>query len=227
LNSNFEDWRRANPDTPAEEFKFSYKKMNPAGSLFDGMKLLDVSKNVISKMTAKEVYDEVISWTSEFDSELSELLKADPNKAIAILSIGRGGNKPRKDIGIWSEVRSYLGFFYDCLFKVIDPMPQNVSTEDAAEILSRYTQLYSSEDDATLWFKKITNLAVSLGYAAKPKEYKENPDAYKGHVGDISMVLRIAVTGKAASPDLYSVMQILGKETITERLNAAKDAMCN
>lgn len=221
LNSNFEDWRRANPDLPATSFPFSYKKMNPAGSLFDYMKLCDVSKNVISRMTSEEVYREILEWTDEFDSELYEFLKADEQKALAILSIGRGGNKPRKDIGTWSEIRAYLGFFYDPLFSKVDGMPENVSKEDTVEILKRYCDIYDPNDDSTVWFEKITKLSTDLGFAAKPKEYKANPEAYKGHVGDISMVLRIAVTGKAASPDLCTVMSILGKEKVLERLNNA------
>jgi glutamyl-tRNA synthetase len=221
LNSNFEDWRRANPDQPATAFPFSYKKMNPAGSLFDYMKLCDVSKNVISRMTADEVYTEILEWTKEFDQELFALLKADKEKAIAILSIGRGGNKPRKDIGTWKEIRSYLGFFYDSLFETLDPMPENVSKEDTLEILKRYCEIFDPADDPGVWFEKITTLATNLGFAAKPKDYKANPEAFKGHVGDISMVLRIAVTGKAASPDLCSVMNILGKEAVIERLNAS------
>ncbi len=218
LNSNFEDWRRANPDTPASEFRFSYKKMNPAGSLFDKMKLLDVSKNVIAKMTAEKVLELVLEWTAEFDPELCGFLSADREKALAILSIGRGGAKPRKDIAVWSEMREYLGFFYDDLFVEKDPMPENLSKEDIKEILTQYLPLYSPKDDGTVWFEKLTQLAVSLGFAAKPKEYKQNPQAYKGHIGDVSMVLRVAVTGKTASPDLCSCMQILGKETVCRRI---------
>lgn len=221
LNSNYEDWRRANPNASTDEFPFSYKKMNPAGSLFDYMKLLDVSKNVISKMSAERVYEEILSWTEEFDPELYQNLKNDPKKAIAILSIGRGGEKPRKDIATWSDIRSYLGFFYDDIFAAVDAMPENVSEEDAKEILSRYLSLYDPKSDSTLWFETITNLATDLGFAAKPKDYKKNPEAYKGHVGDVSMVLRIAVTGKAASPDLYSVMQILGEDCVKTRIQNA------
>ncbi len=221
LNSNFEEWRRANPDLLASAFPFSYKKMNPAGSLFDYMKLCDVSKNVISRMTAEEAYKEILAWTEEFDKELFVALKADKKKALAILSIGRGGAKPRKDIATWKEIRSYLGFFYDQFFKMLDPMPENVSNEDIVEILKRYCNIYNSDDDSTVWFEKITKLATDLGFAGKPKEYKANPEAFKGHVGDISMVLRIAVTGKAASPDLCSVMSILGKDKVLERLKVA------
>ncbi len=221
LNSNFEDWRRANPAIPAEEFPFSYQKMNPAGSLFDYMKLMDVSKNVISRMTSEEVLSEVLAWTAEYDVKLHELLKEDTNKALAIFSIGRGGEKPRKDIGTWSEVRSYLDFFYQETFTVSESMPDNVSKEDVLSILNAYKKIYDDSDDAGIWFEKIKELASSLGFAPKPKDYKNNPEAYKGHVGDVSMILRIAVTGKTASPDLCSVMQIMGKEEVLNRIDRA------
>lgn len=221
LNSNFEDWRRANPDAPTDDFKFSYKKMNPAGSLFDHMKLIDVSKNVISRMTAREVLDEILGWTAEFDSELHELLSDDQEKALQILSIGRGGPKPRKDIATWGEIRAYLGFFYEKLFAVQEAFPENVCAADTISVLERYVDIFDMADDSSAWFEKITALAVDLGFAAKPKEYKADPEAFKGHVGDISMILRIAVTGKSASPDLYSVMQILGKDEVVKRLQRA------
>ena len=162
LNSNFEDWRRANPFASTDEFKFSYKKMNPAGSLFDYMKLLDVSKNVISKMTANEVYTEILNWTAEFDPELNVLLSSDPEKALAILSIGRGGDKPRKDIATWGEIRSYLGFFYDPIFSVEESLDESMNREDALAILDSYASIYDECDDSGLWFEKITNLAVLL-----------------------------------------------------------------
>lgn len=225
LNSNFEDWRRANPKEPTDRFPFSYKKMNPAGSLFDAMKLLDVSKNVISRMSAEQVYDEVLNWTEEFDTELYQLLKSDREKAIAILSIGRGGDKPRKDIATWREIRSYFGFFYDELFEIADPLSENLDLSDAIEILSRYESRYDETADSTAWFETITAIAVELGFAAKPKEYKQNPEAYKGHVGDVSMVLRLAVSGKTASPDLYSVMKILGKEAVLRRIRSYRDTL--
>jgi len=219
LNSNFEDWRRANPDLPAEDFKFSYKKMNPAGSLFDPLKLMDVSKNVISRMSAEKVFDSVLEWTKEFDSELYGFLSENSEKAIRIFSIGRGGPKPRKDIGIWKEIRSYISFFYDPLFQITDPLPEQIAKEDVRQVLLRYRDLYVESDTSDVWFQRITDLAVQLGFASKPKEFKNNPEAYKGHVGDISMILRIALTGKSASPDLYSVMQILGRETVLKRLD--------
>ncbi len=224
LNSNFEDWRRANPDQSADAFKFSYKKMNPAGSLFDYLKLTDVSKNIISRMTAEEVYENVAAWTAKFDQDLHTFLTADPEKAKAIFSIGRGGDKPRKDLATWKEVRPYLSFFYDDLFQMDNSFPENVTEEDRKTILAQFSENYDPDMDGTQWFELVTKIAVENGFAAKPKEYKAEPEKYKGHVGDVSMILRIAVTGKSASPDLWSVMQILGKETVLKRLSAALNA---
>lgn len=221
LNSNYEDWRRANPALPADTFKFSYNKMNPAGSLFDYMKLLDVSKNVISKMTADQVYNQVVDWSEKYDLELFRYLTADPDKAKAIFSIGRSGDKPRKDLATWKEVRPYLSFFYDDLFQIMDDFPENVSKPDREAILTEFISVYAPEDDAVAWFEKVTEIAVHNGFAAKTKEYKASPDSYKGHVGDVSMILRVAITGKKASPDLHSVMRILGKETVINRLKAS------
>ena len=225
LNSNFEDWRRANPDLPADAFKFSYKKMNPAGSLFDYMKLLDVSKNVISKMSAEEVYEQVLRWTEKFDPELNGYLKAEPEKAVAVFRIGRGGDKPRKDISAWKDVRDYLSFFFDPLFVAPGSLSENVSREDQIQVLSDYLKAYDPEEDGSAWFETVTRVATMNGFAAKPKEYKSEPEKYKGHVGDVSMILRVAVTGKTASPDLWSVMQILGKDVVLKRLNDALHAL--
>ena len=166
-----------------------------------------------------------MNWTKEFDADLYQLLLADKDKAIRILSIGRGGNKPRKDLATWNEIRNYLGFFYESLFKITDSFPENVSKEDSLAVLSRFAEIYDESDDSNSWFEKITVLAVSLGYAAKPKDYKASPESYKGHVGDISMILRIAVTGKCASPDLYSVMNILGKAEVLKRLANAAESL--
>ncbi len=218
LNSNYEDWRRANPDAPADSFKFSYKKMNPAGSLFDYMKLCDVSKNVISKMTAETVYDKVIEWASEFDADFAEKLSGDKDFAIKILSIGRGGKKPRKDYAIWSETKQYMSFFYDDYFKMEDAIPDNFDKADVKSALTEFICVYDEADSAEEWFNKVKIIAEKIGYAPEVKLYKNDPDAYKGHVGDVSMFIRIAVTGKLNSPDLYEVMHILGKEKSLSRI---------
>lgn len=221
LNSNFEDWRIANPTAPMDDFQFTTKKMGNSGSLFDIDKLKDVSKNTISVMSADEVYNEVTGWAKDYDQQLYTLLTSDEQKAKAIFAIGRGGAKPRKDIAIWSEVKDYLAFFYDELYVPAAAYPENVAKEDAIAILTQYKGIYSPADDGDTWFEKVRELGSALGFAAKPKDYKKNPDQYKGHVGDVSQVIRLAITGRTNSPDLCSVMQILGEETCQKRLDEA------
>ena len=221
LNSNFEDWRIANPTAPMNDFQFTTKKMGNSGSLFDIDKLKDVSKNTISVMSADEVYNEVTGWAKDYDQQLYTLLTADEQKAKAIFAIGRGGAKPRKDIAIWSEVKDYLAFFYDELYVPAAAYPENVAKEDAIAILTQYKGIYSPADDGDTWFNKVRELGETLGFAAKPKDYKKNPDQFKGHVGDVSQVIRLAITGRTNSPDLCSVMQILGETTCQQRLDEA------
>ena len=220
LNSNFEDWRRANPDAPVDSFKFSYKKMNPAGSLFDEMKLRDVSKNVISRMSADEVFDQVVSFAKEYDKELYGHLTADPAYSKAILSIGRGGKKPRKDFAVWTDVKPYLDFFFDDWFKVVDEYPAQFERSDIRLALERFKESFDIADDSTVWFDKIKAITESLGFATDMKAYREDPAAFGGSVADVSMFLRVAVTGKLNSPDMYAAMQVLGKDRVIARIDA-------
>ena len=221
LNSNYEDWRRANSAADAGTFKFSYKKMNPAGSLFDEDKLRDVSKEVLSRMSAEQVYALAKSWTGIYDREFYDKLTADPAYAIAILAIGRGGKKPRKDLAVFSELKAYMAFFYDDYFQVEADMPP-FDPADLRGILSDYVCLYTETDDQDAWFEKIRTLGEKYGFCPDTKTYKANPDAYKGHVGDVSMILRVAVTGRRNSPDMFEVMRILGRERVVARLRAAE-----
>ncbi len=220
LNSNFEDWRRANPDADVDSFKFSYKKMNPAGSLFDEAKLRDVSKNVISRMSAERVYDELLDFAREFDTDLYEHLARDPDYAKAILSIGRGGKKPRKDFAVWTDVKPYLDFFFDDWFSIRDTYPAEFPKADIKAALAAFKESYDPADDSNAWFEGIKAIADGLGYASDMKAYKENPAAYKGSVADISMFLRVAVTGRLNSPDMYASMQVLGRERVLARIDA-------
>ena len=220
LNSNFEDWRRANPDAAVDTFKFSHKKMNPAGSLFDEAKLRDVSKNVISRMSADRVYDEVVSFAKDYDEALYTHLTADPAYAKSILAIGRGGKKPRKDFAVWTDVKPYLDFFYDDWFAVTDAYPEQFKTTDIKAALEHFKATFDPADDSNVWFDKIKAVADALGYASDMKAYKENPAAFGGSVADVSMFLRVAVTGRMNSPDMYSVMQILGKDRVFARIDA-------
>ncbi len=219
LNSNFEEWHAANPDKAYTDFPFNIKKMGTAGCLFDFNKLNDVSKNVICRWDAEKVYSYLTEWAKEYDSEFADVLTADPDKALKILSIGRGGKKPRKDFGVWSEVKAYMGFFYDKFFSICDEYPESFNKEDIKKALLSFLETYEPSDDMNTWFDKIKTIAASLGFAADMKEYKADPDAFKGNVADISMFIRVAVTGKMNAPDLYTVMNILGKEKTAERIN--------
>ncbi|MBE6629919.1 MAG: glutamate--tRNA ligase [Ruminococcaceae bacterium] len=225
LNSNFEDWRRANPDAPVDAFKFSHKKMNPAGSLFDEAKLRDVSKNVISRMSAERVYDEVCDFAKDYDADLYAHLTADPAYTKSILAIGRGGKKPRKDFAVWTDVKPYLDFFFDDWFKIADTYPENFDKEDIKKALDLFLASFDPTDDMNVWFDKIKQVADALGFASDMKAYKEDPTAYRGNVADVSMFLRVAVTGKLNSPDMYAVMQILGEDRVRARIQNMKNAL--
>lgn len=220
LNSNFEDWRRANPDAPIGDFKFSVKKMNAAGSLFDIAKLCDVSKNVIAKFDAEKVYSYVLEWAKDYDPDFAKELEAEKEASIAVLSIGRGGKKPRKDIAVWTDVKDYMGFIFDGYYNAEGEYPENFDKKLIADVLKAYIEVYSENDEQTEWFDKIKDVSEKFGFARETKEYKASPESYKGHVGDISAFIRVAVTGKQNAPDLYSVMKIMGKDKIISRINA-------
>ena len=219
LNSNYEDWRRANPDAAADTFKFSPKKLNPAGSLFDYAKLTDVSKNVISKMEADKVYALLTEWAKEFDPDFGAKLEADAEFATKILAIGRGGKKPRKDLAVWKDAKPYMGFFYDDYLEtpVFDEKFDKAVVIDA---LNRFLDKFDIADDANTWFNKVKEITEDMGFTSDMKAYKADPSAFPGTVADISTFIRQAVTGKTNSPDLYSVMQILGYDRTVARIQA-------
>ncbi len=219
-NSNFENWRRANPDKSIEEFELQLNKMSVSGALFDMVKLLDVSKIVISKMTAEEVYNNTLKWACKYNKELLKLLE-DKEYAIKVFGIERGNKKPRKDIAKWSDVLENIEYMYDEEFynKKQNYEYQVINNkEDIKKILNLYIEKYYNEnDDKQAWFDKIKELAGEMGYAKEVKEFKANPDMYKAHVGDVSTVLRIALTGRTNTPDMYKIMKVLGKERIEKR----------
>ena len=219
LNSSFEDWRRANPDTDLDEFKFSPKKLNPAGSLFDYAKLVDVSKNVISRMDAETVYTLLTEWAQEFDADFGAKLANDPEFATKILAIGRGGKKPRKDLAVWKDAKEYMGFFYDeyLTAPVFDEKFDKATVKAALE---KFVAVYDYADDSATWFDKVKAITEELGFTTDMKAYKADPSAFPGTVADISTFIRQAVTGKTNAPDLHTVMQILGKERSLARINA-------
>lgn len=220
-NSNFEDWRKTNKTAPQSAFPFNLKKMSASGALFDLAKLNDVSKNVISVMSAEEVYTLVTDWAKEYNEKLYALLTRDPEFSTKLFSIDRGTAKPRKDIAKWSEIESYCEYFFDELYTPDYTMPENVSNKEASAILKKYLEVYSHSQDKDGWFDTVKSICEPLGYTPNVKEYKKNPEAYKGHVGDVSSVIRIAVTSRRNTPDLYAIMQLLGEEKVRERITAA------
>ncbi|MFR5683013.1 MAG: glutamate--tRNA ligase [Clostridia bacterium] len=223
-NSNFEMWRKQNPDAPINEFELQINKMSVSGALFDLVKILDISKTIISKYDAQKVYDEALAWANKYDSNLKNLLEADKEYTLKVLGIERGNVKPRKDIAKWSDLEENIGYMYP-EFKQTDheyEYQKITDKEEIRKILEGYMNLYySTSDDKQTWFNRIKDLAESLGYAREVKEFKQNPDSYPGHVGDISTVLRVALTSKSNTPDLYEIMQVLGEEEIRQRYELA------
>lgn len=224
ISSGFEDWRRANPDTPAMDYPFNLKKMSSSGCLFDLVKLNDVSKNVICRMNAGTVYERVAAWAEEFDADFFSVISADSERSTAILNIDRESPKPRKDIAKWSEVKDYISYFFPEYYQRDYTLPENISAADAKSIAEKYAEVFSLDDDKDEWFSKIKEICEPLGFTPNVKEYKNNPDAYKGHVGDVSTVIRIALTSRRNTPDLYSIMQLLGENEIRARLAEAADS---
>ena len=224
-NSTFENWRRQNKDAEIEKFDFKLNKMSVSGALFDMVKLQDVSKIVISKMTAKEVYEKSLEWANRHDEELAKMLE-DKEYSLKVLGIERGNTKPRKDIAKWSDVKENIIYMYDDKFLNEEQnYPYQVINDqnDINRILDLYIEkYYNPEDDKQTWFNKIKELAGEMGYAEEVKEFKANPEMYKAHVGDVSTVLRIALTGRTNTPDMYEIMEVLGKTSMTKRFEKAK-----
>ena len=223
-NSTFENWRRANPDKDISEFQLQINKMSVSGALFDMVKLLDVGKTVISKFTAEKVYEEALKWSSRHDKELEKLLE-NKEYSLKVFGIERGNKKPRKDIAKWSDVKDNIEYMYDELFysKKQDYPYQTINDKNEIEkILNLYIEKYYDEnDDKQVWFDKIKELSGELGYAKEVKEFKENPGKYTAHVGDVSTVLRVALTSRTNTPDMYEIMKILGNKRIEERFRKA------
>ncbi len=219
--SDFEDFRRANPTADYKAFKFNIKKMSVSGALFDTDKLNDVSKTVISRMKARKVVDYILEWAKEFDAEFYDILKKDENKTVAVFNIDRENPKPRKDIIKWSDAKQYSGFMFDELFQPQFDLPDHISKESAVKILEAYKEVYDAEQDNSQWFDTIKSICPAAGFATDTKAYKQEPEKYKGSPGDASTVIRVAVTGRTNTPDLCSIMKVLGTEAVMERLQNA------
>ena len=223
-NSSFENWRKQNPDKDIAEFDLQLNKMSVSGSLFDMVKLLDVSKNTISRFDAEKVYNLAVDWARQYDKELEKMLE-DREYSLKVFGIERGNKKPRKDIAKWSDVMENIGYMYDEKFyEKLQEYPYQVisSKEEIEKILTLYMEKYYDEaDDKQTWFDKIKAMSVELGYAGEVKEFKANPEKYSAHVGDVSTVLRVALTSRTNTPDMYEIMQVLGKDRCFKRLEKA------
>ncbi|MBQ2059237.1 MAG: glutamate--tRNA ligase, partial [Firmicutes bacterium] len=222
LNSDYEEWRSANPDASMDGFDFRLSKMSSSGTFFDINKLNDVSKEVLARKSSREILDFMLEWADGFHPDIAALFRADEEKMLKIFDIDRTGEKPRKDLVYAEQIFAFIKYFFDECFEYESEWPAEAAA-DRKEILRRYLEGYDPADDNSAWFGKVRDLAVELGYAAKPKDYKKDPASYKGHVGHVSSVIRIAVTGRANSPDLWTVQQIMGTEQVRSRVEAAME----
>ena len=217
LNSNYEEWRMENPEADIDEFKFTTEKMSNSGALFDLDKLNDVSKEAMLHIPAYEIAEFLKDWSLEFAPEYGYVFD-DMDLLVKILDLGRDEKKPRKDLVYARQIMEFISYFYDQSFKVIDEVPAEAEA-DTVKILEEYLSSYNHSDTQEEWFNKIREIATNLGYAAKPKDYKKNPDDYKGHVGHVSTVIRLALVGRAQSPDVWAIQQIMGEEMVRDRIN--------
>ena len=220
-NSNFEDWRRMNKTESIDKFPVNLKKMSVSGALFDMVKLTDVSKNVICQMSADNVFSLSYEWAKEYCPELAALYEQDTERATAILNIDRENKKPRKDIAKWSDIPEYISYMYDETFVPCYELTGNATPELAVKVLEKYIDAVNLDDDKDAWFGRMKDICPLVGCTPNVKEYKQNSDDFAGHVGDVSTIIRVALTGRTNTPDLYSITALLGEKTVKSRLEAA------
>ena len=214
-NSSFENWRRQNKDKSIYDFDFQISKMSVSGALFDLTKMLDDSKTIISRFSAEKVYNEGYKWAEKYDTDLKKLLDQ-KDYALKVIGIERGKEKPRKDIAKWSDLKDNIIYMFE------EPTEfdfDKINGKEAKKVISEYMKVYDEKDDKQTWFDKMKDVAEKCGYAREVKEFKANPEKWPGHVGDVSTVIRVAVTGRRNTPDLYEILQVLGKEEVIKRLS--------
>lgn len=218
MNSNYEEWRMKNPDAAYTDFNFKTKNMSSSGALFDLNKLNDISKDVLVKMSVEKIMDFMLDWSSKFNKDAHEKLTKYHDDLIKLLSIGRGGKKPRKDLMNCTQIMDFIGYYFDEGFEHRDSLPERVSKEDAKNIVTEYLEMYNQEDTNEEWFEKIKEITDKNGFTSNNKEFKKNPEAFKGNVTDVSTAVRLAVVGRTQSPDLWSIQQIMGEERVKARI---------
>ncbi len=218
LNSNYEEWRAQNADADHTDFEFSLAKMSTSGALVDADKLRDISKDVIGRMAPDKVYDKWKQWCGTYNSRFFELLDKYEDRTKAALNVGKSGKKPRKDIESWKQACDFMSFYYDETFVIKDDMNEQADEETQKAFFSKYLASYDHADDSAAWFEKVRAITDELGFAVKPKDYKKNPDQYKGSIVHITNMLRIALTGRANAPDIHEVSHVLGEDIVRSRL---------
>ena len=221
LNSNYEEWRLANPDAKYTDFKFSLEKMGNAGVLFDLNKLNNISKEIIASKDAEFIYNEFLAWSRKYDEDFAKILVSQKDLAVGAINVGRNGEKPRYDIVTWKQAREFLSFYFDETFKQEDSFPEHVDEETRNTILKEYINSFDINDDPDAWFSKVREITEKLGFATRPKDFKKNPEMYKGSVVDVSNIIRVAMTGRTNSPDLWEINQLLGENKVKERILGA------
>ncbi len=221
LNSSFEEWYLCNQDKDVDDFKFEFKKMSKSPALFDLEKLNNISKNYISKLKASKLYEDACIYLNQYDKEFYKLFTKDKDYSISILNIEREQKKPRKDIGAYSDIKNNTWYMYDELFNNFEYEWVNITNIDEIKLIvnTYFKEYYDINDDKETWFNKVKELCDRLGYASDMKRYKEDPSKYKGNVADVSTVIRVFVTSKKETPDLYEILRILGTERINNRIN--------
>jgi len=224
LCSDYEEWRIAHPLEDYNNFVFSANKMSDSGTLFDLNKLNDVSKDVLAKKSADEIFDFELNWAKEYAPEKAAILENNKDMLLKVFDIDRGGDKPRKDLVFAGQIFEFVKYFFDEYFVYQDEWPAEVCDEDRKAVLKKYMESYDPADDNSAWFDKVKAITDELGYAVKPKDFKKEPDKYKGHVGHISSVIRVAITGRTNSPDLWTIQQIMGPEMVKARIEKALNA---
>ncbi len=225
LNSDYEEWRLANPELPLEDFPVHLDKMATSGALFDMVKLEDICKETLVRLDEATIADFVLAWAKKHQPDVYDVIVPQRDDFVKLLAIGRDGKKPRKDLVNARQIVAFTKYFFDAWFVQEDALPENIPAEEAVAILEDYLATYDHADDNEAWFNKIRTITENRGYAVRPKDYKKNPEAYKGHVGDVSTVVRLAITGRRNSPDVWSIQQVLGAEKTVARVKAYIEAL--
>ena len=223
INSNYEEWHTANPDKEFYEFQYSPKKMSSSGANFDLEKLDNISRNIISRMKASDVYDELYSWCLKYDKDFASILEKHKDYSISLFNIEREQKKPRKDFASYSDIKNQVWYMYDELFDDMKTDYDFVNIKDKKLIKEAcdlyFSKYYDINDDKDTWFNKMKEAATELGYCADMKEYRNNPDNYKGSIADFSTIIRVVVTTRSMTPDLYEILKLLGNDRIEDRVN--------